>query len=184
MDRQQTMNTVKYSLQDGIKFEKISLKLGRSKRLIFSQIIDYFYRSKKDPLDISDELLKNTILKGQREYIGFIRTQEAELLIPIKRDVTFMLDILKRIFNAFDSHILKHNEIVVGNQISHDKKLSHIGLYVKNLADSAETKQVMKRKFMTILNTYIKERERFTMMTAAKDKEQLADDARRQVEIL
>ena len=83
---QETLRTVKYSVQDDVKFEKIALKFGRSKRLVFSQMVEYFYRSKKDPTDMNDELLKNTILKGQKEYIGFIKTQETELPIPIKRD--------------------------------------------------------------------------------------------------
>jgi hypothetical protein len=73
---QESLRTVKYSVQDDTKFEKIALKLGRSKRQVFSQMIDYFYRSKKDPIDLNDELLKNTMLKGQKEYIGFIKTQE------------------------------------------------------------------------------------------------------------
>lgn len=94
------LRTVKYSVQDDVKFEKIALKLGRSKRLVFSQMIDYFYRSKKDPTDLNDELLKNTILKGQKEYIGFIKTQETELLIPIKRDGVRTVETLKKIVDV------------------------------------------------------------------------------------
>lgn len=100
---QESLRTVKYSASDAIKFEKVALKLGRSKRLVFTQMVDYFYRSKKDPTDLNDELLKNTILKGQKEYIGFIKTQEAELLIPIKRDVARMVESQKTIMGCFNS---------------------------------------------------------------------------------
>lgn len=73
---QETLRTVKYSVQDDVKFKEIALKLCRSKRLMLSQMVEYFYRSNKDPTDLNDELLKNTILKGQKEYIGFIKTQD------------------------------------------------------------------------------------------------------------
>lgn len=43
----ETLSTIKFYRQTGLKMEKISLKLGRPKRLIFSQMVDYFYRSKK-----------------------------------------------------------------------------------------------------------------------------------------
>ncbi|WP_138765820.1 BfmA/BtgA family mobilization protein [Pedobacter xixiisoli] len=84
---QETLRTVKYSIADAVKFEKIASKLGRSKRQVLSQMIDYFYRSKKDPKDMNDELLKNTIVKGQKDSIGYIRTQEKDLLIPIKGEL-------------------------------------------------------------------------------------------------
>ncbi|RYZ85093.1 MAG: hypothetical protein EOP04_16695, partial [Proteobacteria bacterium] len=103
---QETLRTVKYSVSDDVKFEKIALKLGRSKRLVFSQMLDYFYRSKKDPTDLNDELLKNTILKGQKEYIGFIKTQETELLIPIKRDSARMIEAMKKIIDCFKAQVL------------------------------------------------------------------------------
>jgi hypothetical protein len=38
------------------KFEKIALKLGRTKRQVFIQMVDYFYKSKKVPSDLNDEL--------------------------------------------------------------------------------------------------------------------------------
>ncbi len=56
----ETLSTIKFNRQTALKMEKIALKLGRPKRLVFAQMVEYFYRSKKDPLDINDELLKNT----------------------------------------------------------------------------------------------------------------------------
>ena len=178
------MRTVKYSVDDDIKFEKIAQKLGRSKRLVFSQMIDYFYRSKKDPTDLNDELLKTTILKGQKDYIGFIRTQETELLIPIKRDTNAMMVVLKRIVSSFDTHILQHNKAVMASQLAHSREISSMNETIKYIETKLHTKVLLKSKFESILNRYIKERDRLGMMSSAKDKEVLAEDARMQIELL
>lgn len=188
---QETLRTVKYSVQDDAKFEKIALKLGRSKRLVFSQMLDYFYRSKKDPIDLNDELLKNTILKGQKEYIGFIKTQETELLIPIKRDSARMIEAMKKIIDSHNNQVLKHNnqvlkhnDEVLENQSAQAKRLSTLNDAVGNIEMKIRTKERLKKNFMLILNIYIRERERFNMMTSAKEKEELADQTRRQIELL
>ncbi|MFF5383720.1 BfmA/BtgA family mobilization protein [Pedobacter suwonensis] len=181
---QQSLRTVKYSVQDDAKFEKIALKLGRSKRQVFSQMIDYFYRSKKDPLDFNDELLKNTILKGQKEYIGFIKTQEKELLIPIKRDAVRMIETLKKIVDCFNGQVLKHNDEVIGNQLAQAKNLSALNMSVERIEIKMETKQKLKERFLFLLNNYIKERDSFNMMTSSKEKEELAKLTRKQIELL
>src|SRR5690606_5243673 len=78
---------------------------GRPQRLVFAQMVDYFHRSKKDPKDVNDELLKNTLLKQHRDYIGFIRTQESDILIPIKRDtwINAELEAFSELGNTFTS---------------------------------------------------------------------------------
>jgi hypothetical protein len=184
MDMQESFRTVKYSVQDDTKFEKIALKLGRSKRQVFSQMIDYFYRSKKDPIDFNDELLKNTMLKGQKEYIGFIKTQEKELLIPIKRDAVRMVESLKKIIDCFNGQVLKHNDEVIGNQLSQAKKLSALNMAVDRMEIKMETKHKLKERFLYLLNSYIKERDSFNMMTSSKEKEELAKLTRKQIELL
>ena len=108
--------SVRFNAITGEKFEKVAIKLGRNKRLIFMQMVDYFYRSKKDPLDVNDELLKNTLLKNHKDYIGFIRTQETDLLIPTKREVDRMIQSQKKLLDYFNDHIIKHNENLLKNQ--------------------------------------------------------------------
>lgn len=181
---QEKLRTVKYSVDDDIKFEKIAQKLGRSKRLVLSQMIDYFYRSKKDPIDLNDELLKTTILKGQKDYIGFIKTQETELLIPIKRDTSAMMEVLKRIVNSFNTHILQHNKEVLANQLVYSRGISSMNETIKYIEAKLHTKVLLKSKFESILNSYIKERDRLGMMSSAKDKEVLAEEARMQIELI
>jgi len=181
---QKTFRTVKYSVQDDVKFEKIALKLGRSKRLVFSQMLDYFYRSKKDPTDLNDELLKNTILKGQKEYIGFIKTQETELLIPIKRDSARMIEAMKKIIDRFNGQILKHNDEILSNQSAQAKRLGTLHEVTTNIEMKIITKERLKKNFMLIMNSYIRERERMGMMTSGKEKEELAEQTRKQIELL
>lgn len=106
------MRTIKYDMQTAHKMERIALKLGRPQRLVFAQMVDYFHRSKKDPKDVNDELLKNTLLKQHRDYIGFIRTQENDLLIPIKRKVDRMTRSQKNIVDFFNGQ-QQHNKVVL-----------------------------------------------------------------------
>ncbi len=181
---QETLRTVKYSVSDDVKFEKIALKLGRSKRLVFSQMLDYFYRSKKDPTDLNDELLKNTILKGQKEYIGFIKTQETELLIPIKRDSARMLEAMRKIVDSFNARVMKQNDDVLANQLAQAKKLLTLNDVIVTIEMKIITKERLKKNFMLIMNSYIRERERMGMMTSGKEKEELAEQTRKQIELL
>lgn len=184
MEMRETLRTVKYSISDDVKFDKIAHKLGRSKRQVLSQMIDYFYRSKKDPIDLNDELLKNTILKGQKDYIGFIRTQEAELLIPIKRDATSIVELLKKVVFSFNSQVLKYNEQVLSNQTNHGKGLSLAHETLCYIEKKIEAKAILKQKSMSILNRYIKERESLGLMSSAREKEELANKARKELELL
>jgi len=118
-------------------------------------MLDYFYRSKKDPTDLNDELLKNTILKGQKEYIGFIRTQETELLIPIKRDSARMVEAMKKIIDCFKAQVLKHNDEVLANQMAQSKRTSALSETVSTIEMKIATKERLKRNFMLILDSYI-----------------------------
>ncbi|WP_461790493.1 BfmA/BtgA family mobilization protein [Pedobacter sp.] len=181
---QETLRTVKYSISDDIKFDKIAGKLGRSKRQVLSQMIDYFYRSKKDPIDVNDELLKNTILKGQKDYIGFIRTQEADLLIPIKRDATSIVELLKKMVFAFNSQVLKYNEQVLSNQTNQAKGLSSVYETLGYIEKKIEAKATLKQKSMNILNHYIRERDSLGLISSAREKEELARQARTEMELL
>jgi len=52
--KMETLRTIKYNAQTAVKMDKIAQKLGRPNRLVFAQMVDYFFRSKKDPLDINE----------------------------------------------------------------------------------------------------------------------------------
>src|SRR5690606_30039748 len=61
----------------------LSRKLGRTKRMLVMQMVDYFYKSKKDPADLNDEVLKKELSSGVNRILSFIRKQESDLLVPI-----------------------------------------------------------------------------------------------------
>ena len=174
--------TVRYSQQTADKFDKIGLKLGRDNRLVFAQMVDYFYKSKKDPVDLNDELLKNTILKQQKEYIGFIKTQETELLIPVKRDLGRLMDFEQKVYNLalkalpkqvenLNSGIAFQNQQLKALDVKLDMKLSRI-------TNSLLEKEDLKRQFLSILENYAKARDGITLMSSKQEKESIIQNTR------
>lgn len=74
--------SVRFPLKTHEKFVGLSQKLGRTQAELVIQMVDYFHRTKKDPIDLNDELLKNSILKNGQVQISFMKTQEKIFLIP------------------------------------------------------------------------------------------------------
>lgn len=173
--------SVRFNALTGEKFEKVAIKLGRNKRLIFMQMVDYFYRSKKDPLDVNDELLKNTLLKNHKDYIGFIRTQETDLLIPTKREVDRMIQSQKKLLDYFNDHIIKHNENLLKNQQVQINKFSKTDELMLVITAKLDAKEKLKNKFVYILENYIRIRDSFTMMTSGREKEELINKTMQQI---
>jgi hypothetical protein len=79
--------SVRFSGETDRKFSIVAEKMGRSKQELFAQMVDYFYKSKKDPGDLNDEMLKKEISQGINRIISFIKTQEKETLAPMLADV-------------------------------------------------------------------------------------------------
>ncbi|MCT1524875.1 MULTISPECIES: BfmA/BtgA family mobilization protein [Sphingobacterium] len=186
----ETLRTIKYDTQTAQKIDRIALKLGRPKRLVFAQMVDYFHRSKKDPLDVNDELLKNTLLKQHKDYIGFIRTQENELLIPMKNGMDGMTRSQRNIIDYFNN-LDKHNKVMlvaqqeVMNGIKmHNDTLIRTNTVINTLSDKLAIKEQLKKKFLYILDSYIRSRDAFGMMTPSREKEELVQNTKRQIEIL
>ncbi|WP_154647952.1 BfmA/BtgA family mobilization protein [Pedobacter arcticus] len=168
------VKTIRFPLKTDEKLKKIAFKLGRTKVDTFMQMVDYFYSCKKDPNDINDELLKNTLLKNHKDYIGFIKTQESELLIPIKRDADRMIKGLQLLTNHFTEDILVQNRKTQDHQ-QHQKSESEENrkLMIK-ISQSMSTKENLKSQFLYIFNNYVTARDAFGMMTSAKDKAELS----------
>ena len=59
--------------------------------MLFDKMVDYFHRTKKDPSDIKDELLKNSFAKSHKAYTSFIKTQETLLSILMKEAMGKMI---------------------------------------------------------------------------------------------
>ncbi|MCT1523682.1 BfmA/BtgA family mobilization protein [Sphingobacterium hotanense] len=187
---EKVLRTIKYDAQTAQKMERIALKLGRPQRLVFAQMVDYFHRSKKDPIDVNDELLKNTLIKQHKDYIGFIRTQENDLVIPMKREIDRMTRSQKNIIDFFNG-LAKHNKVMLTAQQevmngikTHNRILSDTTLAVTGISDKMATKEIMKKKFLYILDNYIRSRDAFGMMTSAKEKDELARNTKKQIDLL
>src|SRR5438128_1781212 len=138
------VRSVRYPVPVDDKLVKIALKLGRTKRQVFIQMVDYFYKSKKDPLDLNDELLKNALMKNHQQYIGFIKSQENLLLIPIKTEMDRMVASQVKIIDRFNSEVLKHNVDVLNKQNVHDQKLNGIGTLTEAMQKSLKSKEALK----------------------------------------
>jgi hypothetical protein len=87
MTKDQNVKTIRFSANTDQKLQFLANKFGLTKLDLFVHMVDYFYKSKKDPRDLNDKLLKNAINKKTDNIIAFIRTQEQELLIPMKKGI-------------------------------------------------------------------------------------------------
>lgn len=173
--------SVRFTEEINGKFSSLALRLGRDKRVVFRQMVEYFYRTKKDPADINDEKLKNTLVKNHDTYIRFIRAQEEKVLIPIKTEVDRMIQSQIKIIDFFNSHVLKANKELLNNQQNQTSQFLETDKLLKVIADKLETKESLKLKFLYILNNYSKARESFGFTTPAKEKEELIAAAKQQV---
>lgn len=183
--------TVRFTENTDTKFTKLALKLGRDKRMVFEQMVDYFYKSKKDPLDLNDELLKSTLLKNHNHYISFIKTQESDLLIPMKREIGRMLTALGKIIDFLNNDLRRHNEtqisiqqVIAGNQETQVKKFAQTDQLMDKISIKLDTKEQMKTKFLYILDNYIKTRESFGITTPAIKKQELIEITKAQIKNL
>ena len=178
------IKSVRYPELTDQKFEKIALKLGRTKRQVFIQMVDYFYKSKKDPMDLNDELLKNTLLKNHQQYIGFIKTQENMLLVPMKTLMDKISESQLQIINRFNGEVLTHNVDVLNNQHALAAMFGEIGRLMEAILQSQKSREILKAQFISILDAYIKSREAFTMMTSGREKEELLASVKEQIRLL
>lgn len=178
------VKSVRYSAAVDEKFEKIAHKLGRTKRQVFIQMVDYFYKSKKDPSDLNDELLKNALMKSHKDYIGFIRKQEEMLLIPIKTEMERVAESQDEIIQRFDAQIAKANANLLSNQNELVRKFRDTDALMETIRKNQRDKQLLKAQFLYILDSYIKSRDSFGMMTPGREKEELIAATKMQVNLL
>jgi hypothetical protein len=178
------VRSVRYPLLVDQKFEKIALKLGRTKRQVFIQMVDYFYKSKKDPIDLNDELLKNALMKNHQQYIGFIKSQENMLLIPMKTEMDRVSVSQGKIIECFNTQILKANSDLLNNQNTQDQKLNAIGIIMETMQKGFKSKEALKLQFLHILDGYIRSTDAFGMMTSGREKEELIATTKAQISLL
>jgi hypothetical protein len=181
MTKDENIKTIRFPVKTDQKLQAIATKCGLTKLDFFIYMVDYFYKSKKDPRDLNDELLKNAINKKTDNIVAFIRTQEQELLLPIKKDSERMINGQLKIVEFFNQHIITHNDkqkTVYQEQVTN---ISRIADYLRKLDTAQFDKKVLKGKFSAIMEYYISAREQMGIMTKQADKDTLIQHIRQQV---
>ncbi|WP_147425667.1 BfmA/BtgA family mobilization protein [Mucilaginibacter gracilis] len=142
----QNIKNIRFPVETDKHLIRLAEKLGRTKLTVFKQMVEYFYRTKKDPLDINDELLKNTIVKGHQNLTGFIRVQEQTLLMPMKQDMDRMIGSQKKILECFNKQILEHNR----------QSEQQLTAMQNQLVQGQQNKEQLKARFLYLLDSYAK----------------------------
>lgn len=109
-------------------------------------------------------------MKNHKDYIGFIKSQENMLLIPIKTEMDRVSVSQGKIIDRFNSEVLKHNVDMLNKQNVHDQKLNAIGVMMDTIQKGLKSKEALKKQFLYILDGYIKSRDAFGMMTPGREK--------------
>jgi len=162
--------TVKYSVETDAKLQRLADLAGCTKRDFFIQMVEYFYRTKKDPKDINDELLKKTLFRNHDTYIRFIKAQEDKLLIPLKIEMDRMVASQIKIIDSFNNQVLKANREMIAGQGSLGAQMDKA---IDLISTSQVTKENLKQKFSYILGHFYKA----GLNASAREKEALLQDA-------
>jgi len=162
--------TVKYSVATDIKLQKLADGAGCSKREYFMLMVEYFYRTKKDPKDISDEQLKRTLSKNHDTYIRFIRAQEEKILIPLKVEFDRMVASQIKIIDSFNSQVLKANRDILSGQQSQTMQTEKA---LRLITEKLDTKEGLKQKFLYVLDYFYKT----SFNASIREKETLLQEA-------
>ncbi len=203
--------SVRFGGDTDLKFSKLSEKLGRSKQELFGQMVDYFYKSQKDPGDLNDELLKKELGQGINRIISFIKTQEKEALTPMLTDLAQLQRSVNRLRTQYETfyqweepigeqhkvegffihtqrRLLKEHQAQQTMQAEMAEKLSKFieetQTHQKAVQLQVETKKGLKSKFGAILNHYMLQREMLNSLTQGRAIRELEENVRSQVENL
>ena len=162
--------TVKYSVETDAKLQKLADTAGCSKRDYFMLMVEYFYRTKKDPKDINDEQLRRTLSKNHDTYIRFIRAQEEKILIPLKVEFDRMVASQIKIIDSFNSQVLKANRDILSGQQSQAMQTEKA---LRLITEKLDTKESLKNKFLYVLNYFYKA----SLNASSREKETLLQEA-------
>jgi hypothetical protein len=206
--------SVRFGGDTDLKFSKLSEKLGRSKQELFGQMVDYFYKSQKDPGDLNDELLKKELGQGINRIISFIKTQERDTLTPmladqreVQRDLTRLARQLHSFYNVDGTNMARGHFVswTIARQheaeklakeradLEEERKktattltnlLAETRSYRNEVQTQAKTKESLKARFRAILDHYILHREALNSLTQGRALRELEENVRSQVDHL
>lgn len=173
------------------KFGKVAEKLGRSKQDLLADMVDYFYKSKKDPADLSDELLKKELGQGINRIISFIKVQEKDILAPMLAEQKIQMEQIQGLGTQFEGFfemlpegkirgqfVQLANEMMKGSNASKDA-LVQVQKNQQAVYDLLKGKEKYQDHCMRILEHYIQVREGLNSITQARLVKELQDETRR-----
>ncbi|WP_207421811.1 BfmA/BtgA family mobilization protein [Desertivirga brevis] len=175
------VKTIHFPVETDNKLTSLAEKLGRAKLTVFQQMVEYFYHTKKDPIDINDDLLKSTFMNGFKRYAGMIKQQEKELLMPTLLAVDKLTRDQGLLLNFLDKQLLPQNQQLLNQVNLQSQKVAQVESVLRLISSSLETKAALKERFIRILERYIKERESLTVFSKDKDKEELISRFKREI---
>ena len=170
--KQRDTNSIRYSKETDEKMEKLTKSLGRSKKELFGQMVDYFYRSKKDPSDPGDEILKRELSSGISRIISFIRQQEKDFLLPLFTDTAVLKTVSlrqKEVLEGIGKHLLTESE----QTSAIVKRSEQILNGLKHIVSKQKEKEILKEQFTQLFDYYINQREQMDWTTSGIKKEEL-----------
>jgi hypothetical protein len=170
--KERDTNSIRYPKETDDKMEKLVKTLNRSKKELFCQMADYFYRSKKDPADPGDEMLKRELSSGISRILSFIRQQEKDFLLPLFTDAGNLKTISSRqmeILEGIGRHLLAESEKTAVLAKRSEQLINGI----KHLLSKQKEKELLKEQFSQLLDYYIAQREEMGWTTAGTKKEEL-----------
>lgn len=159
------MNTIKYPASLDARLEPLKNRLGLSSRELLVRMVDYFHRTKKDPADINDELLKHTLLKNHKAYTGFIMAQEKLILVPIKEAMDKLMANQREIVRYFNEQVIGANRQLLKNQQQLEQKM----------LEAVAGREKLKATFLELLSAYIERREELGAFRG-REREALAEE--------
>lgn len=169
--------SVRFSEQVDQQLTKLALKLGRTKRMVVIQMIDYFYRSRKDPADLNDEMLKKELSAGINRILSFIRQQENDLLAPMYGETAKILKILiAQQTTVSEIRAMQHE--IPKRHSEYLQWFTGIAGLLKKIHAAQEEKRMLKKKSGEILEYYIRQRESLGWPVSQAKKEELAAHCR------
>ena len=175
--------SVRFTAASDERLTNLSLKLGRTKRQLIVEMVDYFYKSKKDPADLNDEVLKKELARGINRIISFFRIQETEFHIPI-------LSISGEIAKATQSMqegIKKSLDQQTGIRATVSQNLARqkvIEDLLEKVLMGLVGKEELKSAFRKIMEDYIAQRETIGWATSSTKKDELVKRVRAAVDKL
>jgi hypothetical protein len=172
--------SLRFSVETDTKLGKLALKYGYSKFQFFNQMVEYFHRTKKDPADINDELLKRTLSRNHDAYTSFIKTQEKVLLIPMHQSVERMIRNQEQIVKHFNEQVLSANKDLLKQQQSQSQKFKETENFMKLVYEQLQSRKKLKESCLHLFDSYVKSRESLGAFKA-REREELMEQVRKQI---